>query len=68
MDILNNIKTLAADFAREEEGSQVVEYGLIIALVSIALALGLAKIAGGTPFDTLAQRIATCLGTTGTCK
>ena len=68
MDILNTMKTLAADFAREEEGSQVVEYGLIIALVSIALALGLAKIAGGTPFDSLATRIATCLSGTGTCK
>ena len=67
MDILNNIKTLAADFAREEEGSQVVEYGLIIALVSIALALGLAKIAGGTPFSALATRIATCLSGSGTC-
>ena len=67
MDILNNMKTLAADFAREEEGSQVVEYGLIIALVSIALALGLAKIAGGTPFSGLATRIASCLSAGGTC-
>jgi pilus assembly protein Flp/PilA len=67
MDILNTMKTMAADFAREEEGSQVVEYGLIIALVSIALAIGLAKIAGASPFSALATRIATCLGGTGTC-
>jgi pilus assembly protein Flp/PilA len=65
MDILNTMKTLAADFAREEEGSQVVEYGLIIALVSIALAIGLAKIAGSDPFSALATKIGNCLN--GNC-
>ena len=65
MDIVNTMTTLAVGFVREEEGSQVVEYGLIIALVSIALALGLAKIAGGDPFAALATRIASCLS--GTC-
>ncbi|KGF83023.1 hypothetical protein IA69_01930 [Massilia sp. JS1662] len=58
--------TLAVGFAREEDGSQVVEYGLIIALVSIALALGLAKIAGSDPFAALATKISACLG--GTCS
>jgi pilus assembly protein Flp/PilA len=67
MDIVKTMTTLAVGFVREEEGSQVVEYGLIIALVSIALALGLAKIAGASPFSALATRIATCLGGTGTC-
>ena len=68
MDIVKTMTTLAVGFVREEEGSQVVEYGLIIALVSIALAVGLSKIAGGSPFSTLATRIATCLGGTGTCS
>ena len=67
MDIVKTMTTLAVGFVREEEGSQVVEYGLIIALVSIALALGLAKIAGGDPFSGLATRIASCLSAGGTC-
>lgn len=65
MDIIKNMKALAVDFAREEDGAQVVEYGLIIALVSIALALGLATIAGSDPFSALKTRIASCLS--GTC-
>jgi pilus assembly protein Flp/PilA len=67
MDIVKTMKTLAVDFAREEEGSQVVEYGLIIALVSIALAIGLSKIAGTSAFSTLATRVNNCLTGTGTC-
>jgi pilus assembly protein Flp/PilA len=67
MDIVKTMKTLAVGFARDEEGSQVVEYGLIIALVSIALAVGLAKIAGTDPFSALATRVTNCLSGTGTC-
>jgi pilus assembly protein Flp/PilA len=67
MNILNASKNLVIDFAREEDGAQVVEYGLVIAIVSIALALGLKVIAGGTPFQALATRIGTCLSGTGTC-
>ncbi|KQX98464.1 MULTISPECIES: Flp family type IVb pilin [Massilia] len=66
MDIVKTMTTLAVGFVREEDGSQVVEYGLIIALVSIALAVGLAKIAGSDPFSALATKISSCLG--GTCS
>lgn len=67
MDILNITKQLVADFAREEDGSQVVEYALVIALVSIVLAAALAAVAGDTPFSTLKTRIEACLSGTGTC-
>lgn len=52
-------------FAREEEGAQVVEYALIIALVSIALALALAGNNGGigTAFATLVTRLQACFAT-----
>jgi pilus assembly protein Flp/PilA len=66
MNILNITKNMVADFAREEEGAQVVEYALVIALVSIVLALALAQFAGTTPFETLATRVTACLsGATG---
>jgi pilus assembly protein Flp/PilA len=67
MNILNASKHMVIDFAREEDGAQVVEYGLVIAIVSIALALGLRAIVGASPFDALATRIGTCLSGTGTC-
>jgi pilus assembly protein Flp/PilA len=66
MNILNITKNMVADFAREEEGAQVVEYALVIALVSIVLALALAQFAGTTPFSALATRVTACLsGATG---
>ena len=67
---MNNIdaaKQMFAAFASEEDGAQVVEYGLIIAVVSIALVLALSQIAaGGGPFTTFIARVTTCL-TTANC-
>ena len=51
-------------FAADEEGSQVVEYALIIALVSIGLALALSGTVGGaglrSAFVTLVGRVTSC--------
>ena len=49
-------------FAREDDGAQVVEYALIIALVSIVLALALGNNTTGigAAFATLVTRITTC--------
>jgi pilus assembly protein Flp/PilA len=51
-------------FAREEDGAQVVEYALVIALVSIALAIALGTAFSGNPFTTFVGRVGTCLGIT----
>ncbi|MGN6388545.1 MAG: Flp family type IVb pilin [Burkholderiaceae bacterium] len=58
------------DFAKEEDGAQVVEYALIIALVSIVLAalLGDKTNGLGSAFASLVTRVKTCLGGTGTCS
>ncbi len=54
-------------FAKDEEGAQVVEYALIIAVVSIALVVALqALTAGGGGFTTFITRVTTCL-TTAVC-
>ncbi|WP_198087919.1 Flp family type IVb pilin [Variovorax sp. E3] len=53
----------------EEEGAQVVEYALIIAVVSIALVValkGLTDNNGG--FTSFITRVATCLTGTAACK
>lgn len=60
MPIKNSIRS----FANDEEGAQVVEYALIIAVVSIALVVALQALGGGS-FATFITRVTTCL--TGTC-
>lgn len=62
------IKKKFSLFLGEEDGAQVVEYALIIAVVSIALVLALGDSVSGIPaqFAAFATRIGTCLST-GTC-
>ncbi|HEV2040098.1 MAG TPA: Flp family type IVb pilin [Casimicrobiaceae bacterium] len=67
--LIDAIKNGAVKFARDEEGAQIVEYALIIAVVSIALVIALAAIAAsgaGGPFGKFIARVTTCL-TTAVC-
>ena len=52
-------------FAIEEDGAQIIEYALIIAVVSIALVIALSSITG-TNFSGFITRVGNCL-TTATC-
>ena len=65
---MNTIKKAVAKFSREEDGAQVVEYALIIAVVSIVLVLALGNSTTGiaSKFAAFVTRIGTCLST-GTC-
>ncbi len=65
---MNTIKNAMTTFAREEEGAQIVEYGLIIAVVSIALILLLQGLTTdpATGFAKFIARVKTCLEG-GTC-
>lgn len=51
-------------FLKEESGAQVVEYALIIAVVSILLIIALQPLATGTSLSDLIDRVVTCLGGT----
>ena len=53
-------------FAREDEGAQVVEYALIIAVVSIILVVALRDLTG-TSFSGFIARVATCLTSSASC-
>jgi len=53
-------------FLQEEDGAQVVEYALIIAVISIALVIALQALTNGASFTTFIARVATCL-TTAVC-
>ena len=62
------IKNGAVNFTRDEEGAQVVEYALIIAVVSIGLVVALRALGGTTsPFSTFITRVTNCLTST-TCS
>ena len=63
-----NISNSVGAFSRDEEGAQVVEYALIIAVVSIALVVALSKLTGKpSPFDSFITRVTSCLAAGGTC-
>jgi pilus assembly protein Flp/PilA len=53
-------------FVRDEEGAQVVEYALIIAVVSIILVVALRGLTSGTTFSGFIARVNACL-TTANC-
>lgn len=60
------MKTMRS-FLQEEDGAQVIEYALIIAVVSIALVIALSALtANGGGFSTFIGRVTNCL-TTSTC-
>jgi pilus assembly protein Flp/PilA len=62
MNILNATKKMISHFACEEDGAQIVEYGLIIAAVSLALIGALSALAGAD-FTTFTGNVGTWLTT-----
>jgi pilus assembly protein Flp/PilA len=65
--LLKSAQQSIRSFARDDEGAQVVEYALIIAVVSIILVVALRGLTTGTTFSSFITRVATCLSGTGTC-
>lgn len=66
--LINAFSTSMEKFSAEEDGAQVVEYALIIAVVSIALVIALGNATGlKASFTALVTRVTTCLQTGGTC-
>ena len=61
---MKQLKTNIRTLVREEDGAQVIEYALIIAVISIALVIGLSNLNGN--FGTFINRVVNCL-TTSTC-
>lgn len=67
---MQNILNAVKSFIREEEGSEVVEYALIIAVVSIGLVVALSNTSSGiaSSFSTLIGRLTTCFTAGSTCS
>ncbi len=62
---LKSVNQSVRSFASDDEGAQVVEYALIIAVVSIILVVALRNLTG-TSFSGFIDRVASCL-TGGAC-
>jgi pilus assembly protein Flp/PilA len=63
--LLNTASRSVRSFAGDEEGAQVVEYALIIAVVSIILVVALRNLTGAS-FTGFISRVEACL-TGGAC-
>jgi len=61
---MDKLFSLIRSFAIEEDGAQVIEYALIIAVVSIALIL---LMTGGFNFQTWIDRVNACLTGVAAC-
>ena len=55
-------RNFTSSFLKKEEGAQIIEYALIIAVISIVLISALAAIRGDD-FANLIARIGSCLST-----
>lgn len=55
-----------SEFLKEETGAQIIEYALIIAVVSLGLVLALQPATLGASFQSFIIRLSTCLST-GPC-
>ena len=66
-NIIQSVRDGASQFVRDEEGAQVVEYALIIAVVSIALVVALQALVTDASFSGFIGRIKTCLTAGSTC-
>ena len=64
--LMSAFKSSVDSFVKDEEGAQVVEYALIIAVVSIALVVALRALTTGTSFTGFIARVNSCLTST-TC-
>lgn len=59
---LSTVSNSIHSFAKDEEGAQVVEYALIIAVVSIGLVLAMDGLSGG--FAAFIAKVSACLSST----
>ena len=63
---MNRLFTSIRSFALDEDGAQIIEYALIIAVVSIALVIALSAITG-TNFSGFITRVSNCLTGAAAC-
>jgi pilus assembly protein Flp/PilA len=65
---MNKLLTSIQSFARDEEGAGIIEYALIVAVVSLGLiALMVGLLDSGGAFNTWIEKVSGCLDGSSTC-
>lgn len=67
-NITQSLGSSLQSFARDEEGAQIIEYALIVAVVSLVLILALQSKLTTTAFGAWVQRVVDCLTAGSTCQ
>ena len=64
---MNQLLSSIRSFAIEDDGAQIVEYSLIIAVISIALVLAIQGLTNGSYFSQFITRVGNCLTGAAAC-
>ena len=67
-NITQSLGSSLQSFARDEEGAQIIEYALIVAVVSLVLILALQSKLTTTAFGAWVKRVVDCLTAGSTCQ
>jgi pilus assembly protein Flp/PilA len=69
MNLTRTLRKVVADFSAEEDGGQIVEYGLIIAVVSLGLILLLKPLVTDSTngFQAFVTKVTNCLSGASSC-
>jgi pilus assembly protein Flp/PilA len=63
--MMHSLRTCCRGLLRDDDGTQVVEYSLIIAVIAIGVVIGIQGL-NGSAFSTFIGRVGSCL-TTSSC-
>lgn len=58
---MNSLKAFINNFAHDEQGATAIEYGLLVALISLVIVAGATTL--GTNLNTLYGNLAKCIAT-----
>jgi len=65
---MNQIVNYIRSFVQEEDGAQIIEYALIVAVVSLGLILLIQSQLVNGGFTNWITRVSSCLTTAGACQ
>jgi len=63
---MKNFLSSVTNFIREEDGASAVEYGILVALIAVAVVITVAAV--GQQLNTVFQKVQNCLTNTSTCQ
>jgi len=62
---MKNFLSSVTNFIREEDGASAVEYGILVALIAVAVVVTVAAV--GQQLNTVFEKVRACLASTSSC-